>query len=78
MTQNYNKDLTSLKGETTMNVFHLSKKQIKILKGMYLSEIQPDISWGELANADKIVSDKEIYEHYANTDFCDEDFAVGM
>ena len=45
---------------------------------MYLSEMQPDISWGELANAAKIVSDKEIYEHYANTDFCDEDFEVGM
>ena len=44
-----------------MNVFHLSKKQIKNLKGMYLSEMQPDISWGELANAAKIVSDKEIY-----------------
>ena len=56
MTQNYNNNLTLLKGETTMNVFHLSKKQIKILKGMYLSEMQPDISWGELANADKIVS----------------------
>ena len=47
MTQNYNNNLTLLKGETTMNVFHLSKKQIKILKGMYLSEMQPDISWGD-------------------------------
>ena len=61
-----------------MNVFELKKHQIRILKGMYLSEMQPDISWGELANSDKIVSDKEIYEHYANTDFCDEDFEVGM
>ena len=78
MTQNYNNNLTLLKGETTMNVFHLNKKQIKILKGLYLSEMQPDISWGELANAAKIVSGKEIYEHYANTDFCDEDFEVGM
>ena len=46
-----------------MNVFELKKHQIRILKGMYLSEMQPDISWGELAKADKIVSDKEIYEH---------------
>ena len=61
-----------------MNVFELKKHQIRILKGMYLSEMQPDISWGELAKADKIVSDKEIYEHYTNTDFCDEDFEVGM
>ena len=34
MTQNYNNYLTLLKGETTMNVFHLSKKQIKILNGI--------------------------------------------
>ena len=61
-----------------MNVFELKKHQIRILKGMYLSEMQPDISWSELADADKIVSDEEIYAHYANTDFCDEDFEAGM
>ena len=61
-----------------MNVFELNRKQKRILKGMYLCEMQPNISWGELADADKIVSDEEIYKHYADTDFCDEDFEAGM
>ena len=57
-----------------MDIYSLNREQINILKGMYLGETQGNASWGELADADKLVEDKEVFEYYAHIDFCSDDF----
>ena len=44
-----------------MDIYSLNREQINILKGMYLGETQGNASWGELADADKLVADKEVF-----------------
>ena len=56
-----------------MTVKELNREQLIILKGYYLSK-DGDVSYGELAAADEIVSDEIIFEEYKNTDFVEEDF----
>ena len=46
------------------------------LKGKYLCETQESVSWGELADADKTVSDEEVFSYYADVDFTEDDFGV--
>ena len=57
-----------------MDVYSLNREQINILKGLYLDEVQGNVSWGELADADKLVADKEVFEYYAHIVFCSVDF----
>lgn len=57
-----------------MNTHELNRDQMTELKGNYLCETQENVSWGELADADEIVSDQTIHEYYAGTDFSDDDF----
>lgn len=62
-----------------MNVKELNKEQLQQLKIKYLDELLQEeegrnISYGEMANIDEIVSDKIIYDLYASTTFVDEDF----
>lgn len=62
-----------------MNVKELNKEQLQQLKIKYLDELlqeeeERNISYGEMANIDEIVSDKIIYDLYASTEFVDEDF----
>lgn len=62
-----------------MTVYELSADELSELKQNYLCEHLVETedrtpSWGELAEADIIVSDETIYEAYANTDFVEDDF----
>lgn len=62
-----------------MDVTELTRDQLAELKGNYLCE-QNDAkgegtSWGELAAADELVSDEEIFEAYAGTIFSSDDFS---
>lgn len=62
-----------------MNVKELNKDQMIQLKQNHIVEKndKADIPtyWSDLANADKLVSDKEIFENYGHIDFVPEDFA---
>ena len=62
-----------------MTVKELSQEQLQQLKIRYLDELLQEeegrnISYGEMANIDEIVSDKIIYDLYESTTFVDEDF----
>ena len=58
-----------------MNVNDLSRDQKVELKQTMLENVlgrQP--SWGDLADADDIVSDEQLNDEYGGTKFCDDDF----
>lgn len=57
-----------------MDVRELDRDQLVELKQNHLCETQGSVSWGELIDADEIVSDEEIYEAYEGTDFVPDDF----
>ena len=52
-----------------MSVYELSKNQLIELKQNYLCEVQKNVSYGELCDADNIISDEEIFQAYSCTDF---------
>lgn len=63
-----------------MKVKELNRDQLIELKGKYLDnkiyeEENRGASYGELTQADTLVTDKEIFEEYAGTDFVNDDFA---
>lgn len=62
------------KGEEIMSVYELSNNQLIELKQHYLCEIQENVSYGELCDADNIVSDEEIFSEYGNVEFSKDDF----
>lgn len=57
-----------------MSVYELSKNQLIELKQNYLCEVQKNVSYGELCDADNIISDEEIFQVYSCMDFSSEDF----
>ena len=57
-----------------MSVYELSKNQLIELKQNYLCEVQKNVSYGELCNADNIISDEEIFNEYGNVEFSEDDF----
>jgi len=57
-----------------MDVRELNREQLEELKGNYLCE-RDGVAWWDIANADAIVTDEEIFEHYAGTDFVNDDFS---
>ncbi len=57
-----------------MTTHELNRDQIIELKIAYLCLTQENVSYGELVDADEIVSDQTIHEYYAGTDFSDDDF----
>ena len=57
-----------------MSVYELSKNQLIELKQNYLCEVQKNVSYGELCDADNIISDEEIFQTYSCTDFSSENF----
>ena len=57
-----------------MSVYELNKNQLIELKQNYLCEVQENVSYGELCDADNIVSDEEIFQAYSCMDFSPEDF----
>ena len=57
-----------------MSVYELSKNQLIELKQNYLCEVQKNVSYGELCDADNIISDEEIFNEYGNVEFSEDDF----
>lgn len=58
------------------SVKELSREELIELKQNYYTNKNKNVSWGELAEIDNLVSDEEIFKEYADTDFVDEDFSV--
>ena len=56
-----------------MTVKELNREQLVQLKCAYLTR-EHDVSYGELAAADKIVSDEIMFEEDKNFDFSEGDF----
>ena len=57
-----------------MSVYELSKNQLIELKQNYLCEVQKNVSYGELCDADNMISDEEIFNEYGNVEFSEDDF----
>lgn len=57
-----------------MQVKDLSKNQLEELKQRYYTEKNENVSYGELANIDGLVTDEEVFEEYKDIDFVEEDF----
>lgn len=57
-----------------MNIYDLNRDQIIELKQAMLTERQESVSWGELADADSIISDEEVRAAYEGIDFTSDDF----
>lgn len=61
-----------------MTIKELNREQLQQVKQFYYTQKQDakgrGVSWGELALIDELVTDAEIFEEYAATDFCDGDF----
>lgn len=62
-----------------MKVQELNKEQLQQLKVRYLDELLQEeegrnISYGEIANIDEIVSDKIMFDLYGHIAFVEEDF----
>jgi hypothetical protein len=61
-----------------MTVYELSRDQLIELKQAYITEKNDEVgegtSWGELADADELVDDKEIFAAYECYDFVNDDF----
>jgi hypothetical protein len=63
-----------------MNVRELNRDQLSELKQRFLfAEADEGLrewpSWGELANADALVTDEQVYEAWDGTEFVEEDFS---
>jgi hypothetical protein len=56
-----------------MTIKDLSAEQKLELKQNFLTK-DHDVSYGELACADELVSDEELEEEYGNVEFTDDDF----
>lgn len=56
-----------------MTVHELSRDQLIELKQHMLCE-QGSPSYGELADADELISDEKVFEEYCDTDFVKDDF----
>lgn len=57
-----------------MTVKELNRDQIVQLKQDYLVEIRGDVSYGELADADELVTDAQVFDRYSGVDFVPDDF----
>lgn len=57
-----------------MTVKELNRDQMIQLKQDYLCETRGDVSYGELADADEIVSDEQMFDYYGGIDFVEDDF----
>nr|DAG70237.1 MAG TPA: hypothetical protein [Caudoviricetes sp.] len=57
-----------------MKVRELNREQLEELKQRYYTEKNENVSYGEFADIDKLVTDNEIFEEYEHIEFCEEDF----
>lgn len=58
-----------------MKVEDLNREQLTELKEHYYIEKNENVSYGELANINELVSDNEIFEEYSGVYFVEEDFS---
>lgn len=59
-------------------VFELTREELTEVKTRYYCETNDNVSWGEIANIDEIVTDEEIFEEYSEYFFVDDDFSCNM
>ena len=57
-----------------MKIEDLTREQLIELKQRYYTERNENVSYGELADIDILVSDNEIFEEYGHITFVEEDF----
>lgn len=57
-----------------MTLSELTKDQKIKLKQDYLTNKKPNVSYGELADADELVSDAELEAEYGDVSFTTDDF----
>lgn len=57
-----------------MKIEDLTREQLIELKQRYYTERNENVSYGELAHIDVLVSDNEIFEEYGHITFVEEDF----
>ena len=57
-----------------MDVHELNRDQLIQLKQNLLCEREHNVSYGELAAADELITDAEVFDHYAGTMFVEDDF----
>lgn len=57
-----------------MKIEDLTREQLIELKERYYTERNENVSYGELADVDNLVSDNEIFEEYGHITFVEEDF----
>jgi len=60
------------------SVYDLTREELIELKERYYCEENYNISYGELANIDEIVSDEEILSEYDGYAFSNDDFFCNM
>ncbi len=61
--------------KSSMSVEELPREAIQELKQRYYAEkYDKDLSYGELADIDNIVSDEEVFDEYGDTNFTEDDF----
>lgn len=52
----------------------LNREQIEQLKQRYYCDRNENVSYGELADIDELVTDKEVEEEFGDITFTEEDF----
>lgn len=61
-----------------MTIRELSRDQLQHIKQHYLTQRREEagegVSWGELAAADELITDQEIFEAYSDMEFSEDDF----
>lgn len=57
-----------------MDVHELNREQLIQLKQAILCERDTGTSYGELAAADELVTDEEVFMQYGGTNFVEDDF----
>lgn len=57
-----------------MTVRELNHEQMVELKIRYYGDRNPDMSYGEIAAIDNLVSDEQMYKEYVGIEFTDDDF----
>lgn len=65
-----------------MKVTELTRDELTELKTRYYTDLLDkrgeSPSYGELSAIDELVSDEEVYQEYADVDFCKDDFFGNM
>lgn len=57
-----------------MTVKQLNRDQLVSLKQQMLCDRDSNVSYGELAIADDLITDAEVFAEFSGTEFTDEDF----